>query len=295
MATTKPRAVIAVAYEEAAREYLRSLPLEHFMEAIPQATQRKITLESLDLLCTRRPDVHVFNELLVQYPLGGQRKPGQVVPDNMVVISDQPIEAATSYNLPLEPAGPFWVLEYIFKNNKRKDYEESFDKYERDLKVPYYLIFYPDHQELTLYHHTGKKYVSVKPNKRGRYAIPELSLEVGLEGGWVRFWYEGALLPLPGDLQRDLDDAERRAAEEKRRANQLARQADEAARQADEAGLRADEAARRADKAAHRAAELNRQLEVEQEARSAAEAELARVRGELERLTNRRGSPKSEK
>jgi Uma2 family endonuclease len=218
MATTRPKAVIAVAYEEAAREYLRGLPMEHFMEAIPQATQRKITLESLDLLSIRRPEVYVFNELLVQYPLAGQRKPGQVVPDNMVVISDQAIEAETSYNLPLEPARPFWVLEYISKNNKRKDYEESFDKYERDLKVPYYLVFYPDQQELTLYRHTGKKYVSVKPNKHGRYAIPELDLEVGLEGGWVRYWYEGAVLPLPGDLQRDLDAAERRADEESRRA-----------------------------------------------------------------------------
>src|SRR5437016_3580672 len=133
MATTKPRAVIAVAYEEAARDYLRSLPMEHFMEAVPQATQRKITLESFDLLKARRPDIHVFNELLVQYPLAGQRKPGQVVPDNMVVISDRPIEAVTryylSYNLPLEPVRPFWVLEYVSKNSKRKDYEDSFDKY----------------------------------------------------------------------------------------------------------------------------------------------------------------------
>ncbi len=46
MATTKPRAIIAVAYEEYAREYLRSLPMEHFMEATAQAQQREITLES---------------------------------------------------------------------------------------------------------------------------------------------------------------------------------------------------------------------------------------------------------
>ena len=85
MATTKPRALIAVTYEEAAREYLRNLPPEHFMEATALATQRKITLESLDLLTARRPDVHLFNELLVQYPLPGQRKPGQVVPKATLV------------------------------------------------------------------------------------------------------------------------------------------------------------------------------------------------------------------
>ena len=106
MASARPRALIAVAYEEAAQAYLRSLPLEHFMEATAQAKQREITLESLALLKARRPDVQVFNELLVQYPLPGQRRPGQVVPDNMVVLSKQPIKAMTSFNLPLEPAGP---------------------------------------------------------------------------------------------------------------------------------------------------------------------------------------------
>ncbi|MBI3411246.1 MAG: hypothetical protein HY040_23165 [Planctomycetes bacterium] len=138
MASTKPRALIAVAYEEWAQEYLRSLPLEHFMEATPQATQRKITLESLDLVHADRPDVRVFNELLVQYQVSGQKKPGQVVPDNMVVITTEPVEAKTSYNLPLEAARPFWMLEYVSKNTRRKDYDDNFDKYERDLKVPYY-------------------------------------------------------------------------------------------------------------------------------------------------------------
>ena len=38
------------------------------MEATPQATRRKITLESFDLLHAHRPDVQLFNELLVQYP-----------------------------------------------------------------------------------------------------------------------------------------------------------------------------------------------------------------------------------
>ncbi len=154
MSTIKPRAAIAAAYEEAAREYVCALPMEHFVEAIPQATQRKITLESLDLLKSRRPGFQVFNELLVQYAVAGQRKPGQVVPDNMIVLTDQPMQSETCFNVPLEPVAPFWTLEYVSKNNRRKDYEDSFDKYERDLKVPYYLTFYPDNQELTLYNCT---------------------------------------------------------------------------------------------------------------------------------------------
>jgi len=217
MASTKPRGLIACSYEAAAQEYLRSLPLEHFMESTGQSKQREITLESLALVKARRSDFHVFNELLVQYPVPGQRRPGQVVPDNMVVISAEPVEAESSFNYPLETARPFWMLEYVSKSNKRKDYDDNFDKYERDLKVPYYLTFYPDHQDLSLYRHTGKKYVSVKPNKHGRLAIPELKLEVGILNGWVRYWQEGELLPLPADLQRDLDEAKRRAAEAERK------------------------------------------------------------------------------
>jgi Uma2 family endonuclease len=136
MATTKPRAVIAVTYEAWAQEYLRRLPPEHFMEAKGQSTQREITLERLALVKARRPDFHLFNEMLVQYPLPGQKRPGQVVPDNMVVLSKEPPEAESSYNLPLEPARPFWVLDYVSKNNKRKDYDDNFDKYEKELKVP---------------------------------------------------------------------------------------------------------------------------------------------------------------
>ena len=214
-----PRALIEIAYAEAARKYLESLPLEHFMEATAQATQRKITLESLDLVQARRPDVQVFNELLVQYPLRGRKKPGQIVPDNMVVLCEQPIKADGSYDVPLQPVGQFWVMEYVSKYNKRKDYEKSFRKYERELKVPYYLIFYPDNQELTLYKLQRGKYVSVKPNERERYPLPQLELEMALVDGWVRYWYQGELLPLPGELQSELDTARRQVEEQRRRAD----------------------------------------------------------------------------
>jgi Uma2 family endonuclease len=222
-------------YEKAAQEYLRSLPLEHFMEATPHATQRKITLESLDLVAARRPDFHLFNELLVQYPIRGQRKPRQVVPDNMVVLYEGELSPEGSYDLPLQPAKPFWVLEYVSKSSKRKDYQDNRQHYEKRLKVPYYLPFDPETQVLTLFHHNGRQYVRVEPNQHGRLALPELDLEVGLLDGWVRFWYQGELLPLPADLQRQFT-------------------------------------------------ETQRQLAAEQQARQAAETELARLRAEIEEL-----------
>src|SRR5204862_104462 len=82
---------------------------------------------------------------------------------------------------------PFWVMEYVSKRNKRKDYEDNFKKYEQELKVRYYLMFNPEAQEMTLFRHNGKKYVSVKPNRHGRCAVPELDMEVALLDGWVRF------------------------------------------------------------------------------------------------------------
>src|SRR5438128_12459709 len=123
MSSAKPRILTEIAYESAAQDYLRSLPVEHFMEATDQANQRQITLESLAVLKVHRPEVQVFNELLVQYPRPGERKPGQVVPDNMVVLSREPVRARSSFNLPLEKAKPFWVLEYVSKSNRRKDYD----------------------------------------------------------------------------------------------------------------------------------------------------------------------------
>jgi Uma2 family endonuclease len=250
---TRPRAFIDMEYESAAQEYLKSLPPEHFMEATDQATQREITLESLALVHAQRPEVQVFNELLVQYP---RRRPrgtkGQVVPDNMVVLHHEAIRARGSFNLPLQPVGPFWVLEYVSKHNKRKDYEDNFKKYEKELKVPYYLVFYPDNQELTLYRHNGRKYVSVKPNEQERYPIPELELELALLDGWVRYWFRGELLPLPADLQRQLNETRRLLQQQTQRADLLQQRTDL----------------------------LQQQVDREREARQALEDEITRLRAQ---------------
>ena len=51
------------------------------------------------------------------------------------------------------------------------------------------------------------KYVTVLPNEQGRYPIPELEVEAALLDEWVRFWFRGKLLPLPAELQHELDKA----------------------------------------------------------------------------------------
>jgi Uma2 family endonuclease len=204
MSTATADDVMFYAYKAAALDYVQSRTLEDLMEAVSQATQRRITLASFALLRTYRPEVQYFNELLVQYPQSGEKWPGQVVPDNMVVLWDTPLEVEGSYDVPLQPTGPFWVLEYVSKHNRRKDYEESWAKYEEQLKVPYYLLFRPDTQDLKLYHHSGQEYVAVPPHHLGRHPLPELELEVGLLNGWVRYWFRGELLLLPEEMQQQL-------------------------------------------------------------------------------------------
>jgi hypothetical protein len=197
-----------IEFYSAAQDYLRMLRTEHpehFMEAKAQGRQREITMESFSLVHADWPAFQYFNEMLVQYRRRGEDKIRQIVPDNMVVLYETELAIETSYDVPLQPVGPFWVLEYVSRKNKRKDYVNSFDKYEKDLKAPYYLMFYPDDQELSLFRHNKRKYVSVKPNAQGRYAIPELEMELALLDRWVRYWFRGKLLPLPAQMQKDLN------------------------------------------------------------------------------------------
>src|SRR5439155_24938725 len=185
----------------------------------------------------------------------------QVVPDNMAVVCKEEIKAENSYDVPLQPERPYWMFEYVSKYSQRKDYEDSFHKYERELKVPYYLLFYPDQQELTLFRHNGKKYVSVKPNESGRLAVPELEAEVALVDGWVRFWFRGELVPLTAELFRELEETRRRADREKRRADKLEQGLVNEKRRTDEERCRADDEKRRADRAEQELRRLRAQLQ----------------------------------
>ncbi len=201
---TSPDPELSRMLDEAAQEYMRRLPPEHYMEAFAQGTQRKITLESFDLIHASRPEVQCFNEILVQYPRKGRKRLGQVVPDNMVVVHPEPLRVEGNFSTQVQPAGPLLVLEYVSKHSKRKDYDDNYDRYEQELRVPYYLLFYPDNRELTVFRLTDGNYASVPPSAAGRLPVPELELEAALLDGWVRFWFRGELLPLPADLLGEL-------------------------------------------------------------------------------------------
>ncbi len=242
-------------YERDASEYCGSLPLEHFMESIEQSKQREITVESLALVRAVWPEFQVFSELMIQYVAPGKDpyKPLRMVPDNMVLMHSEPIDAHGSYATAVQPVLPILVLEYVSRRSKGKDYEDNRKKYERDLKIPYYLLFDPEAGDMAVLHRVKSKYVRVKPNEEDRLPIPELELEVALIDGWARFWFRGELLPLPGDLLHSLNEE---------RAARIA--AERAAAKSEKRRIVAEDVAAR-----------------EQSARRALEAELARMKAEL--------------
>ncbi|MBN9519536.1 Uma2 family endonuclease [bacterium] len=237
-------------YAADAAWYVKQLPLEHFMESVAQNTQCRITEASFDAIHQTRPDIQCFGELLIQYPIPGKRLPGRVVPDHFVVVHPEPLALDGSFPIELIPARPLFVLEYVSKGNPRKDYDGNLALYEQALAVPYYLLFYPDNEELTLFRLADGKYVAAHPGDSERYAVPELELEVALVDGWVRYWFRGELVAIPAEWSASMA-------------------AERAARVAAE---------QRASEAEQRAAAAERERDAERAARATLEAELARLR-----------------
>ena len=113
---------------------------------------------------------------------------------------------APSFN----PVRQFLCWNTSRKGSKQKDYEDNFQKYEQELKVPYYLLFDLDANELHLYQLSDDGYREVESNANSRFAIHELELEAALRDGWVRYWFRGDLVPLFSEFLHNLD-AERLA------------------------------------------------------------------------------------
>jgi hypothetical protein len=106
----------------------------------------------------------------------------------------------------------------VSPRSKGKDYGEAFRKYEKDLKVPYCLMYYPAKRDLRLHRHDGKRYRLLEEDESGRRSLPELELEIGMLAGWVRFWHRGELLPLPADLQAENEALKKRLRKDRRTA-----------------------------------------------------------------------------
>jgi Uma2 family endonuclease len=218
-------------YEAAAWEYYRTLPLEHFMESTRQSPQKKTAMVGFDLLALLRGDLQHFSELLVQYFFGD--KLCRVVPDNMLVITSEPMRERSNYAIELEPEPPFMMLEWVSDSSEDKDYVDTFRKYEQELRVPYCLFFHLEKRDLAVYQHNGQHYVKLEPNLDGRIEIPELELEIGLLDGWARFWYQGKLLEVPTELKQQLNERDEQVRSQSEQLNRQTEQIDRQSEQID--------------------------------------------------------------
>lgn len=162
----------------------------------------------------------MFSELLIQYPIPGEDRPGRVVPDHFAVLHPGPLDVYWSFATPLQPVGPFLTIDWLAENNPRKDYEGYRERYARALRVPYALVFSTDEQKATLFQLVGARYESVPPNPAGRLAVPALDLEAGLLDGRLRFWFRGELVRRPRELVGEIGVLRRETAGVRREVEQ---------------------------------------------------------------------------
>jgi hypothetical protein len=181
-------------YDYAASAYWYVQRHCHDEIGVRRAEQRDITRWSFEVVRGARPDVQPVTNLLIQFPPEEKGVPERVCPDNAVFVHDEPLALRReSYDIPFRPVGPFLVCEY----HEKKPRHDERDLYAQ-LQVPYFL--YLEGDALALFAFLNDGYAAVAKSAHGRFAIPELELEVALHDGWVRYWFRGELVPLPGEV-----------------------------------------------------------------------------------------------
>jgi Uma2 family endonuclease len=169
-----------------------------------------------------------------------------------------------SYVIWQEGIAPFLVVELLSPGTEAEDLGQTlravdrpptkWQVYEQILRVPYYVIFDRDQQQLRVFQLVGMRYQEITlPEPRFWFADLELGLGVwsgvyqSTEGLWLR-WYEaqGSWLPLP----------EERAEQEYQRAEQERQRAERQSQRAEQERQRAEQQSQRAEKLAARLREL---------------------------------------
>ena len=178
-------------YEREARDCIKNLPAGYPVSHPKQAKQREITNAAFALMRVVHKDFHYFSRLRVNYSRGDELR--RIAPDN--IISFGFASHTSGGNCAI--GGNRCSLLAAFTYDCFSPPEESrqdFCVFEKELAVPYYVLFYPLHQSLRLYIHNGKNYDLASPNKKLKYEIPELNIELALHNGWLRIWFNNELL-----------------------------------------------------------------------------------------------------
>ena len=190
----------------------------------------------------------------------GVHYPGAPVfaPDLLAVV-DVALHHRSTWRVDAEQRGLDFVLEVVVDGNRHKDLERNVVFY-AGLGIPEYMVYLVREQSLQgwrLESTSAERYTRIVP-QYGRLPSRVLGLELGVAGGSLRCWRDGAELPLTSEvvalLGRIVDEKEAVNAELRARA------AAEAERAAVEAERAAAEAERAAAEAERRRATLRRSI-----------------------------------
>lgn len=156
-------------------------------------------------------------------------------------------ESRLSYVIWQEGVVPFIVVELLSPSTEKEDLGQTlreanqpptkWEVYEKVLRIPYYLIFNGNSNELQLFELVGYSYQKISLSS-SKFWLPEINLGLGLWSGeyqnlnrfWLR-WYDenNNWLPTPTEKEKQLVEKEKQRAEkEKQRAEKEKQRADNA-------------------------------------------------------------------
>ncbi len=229
--------------------------------------------EALKIHFADRPDVYIAGNNFLYFEEGNPKK--CVSPDTYVVFGVA-MRQRDCYMAWKEGGRlPAVVFEFTSKKTRQEDVHKKRPLYEQVLRVPEYFLFDPTgdylRPRLQGFRLVQGSYVPILMLD-DRLRSEQLNLDLVQDGEDLRFYdpQNQAWLLSPQEQAQRADAEARRAAEQTQRAAELARLAQEEAYRADTAERRAEAETQRAD--------------IEAQARAEAEAEIARLRAEIETL-----------
>lgn len=189
-------------------------------------------IESLRLHWRDLPDGYVGGNMALYFSLRQIEHNDFVGPDVFVVLGASRRERK-SWVVWQEGLVPDVVIELLSAGTERRDRGDKMRIYERQMRVPFYVLFHPFDARFDVFELRDLAYQPRVADESGRVAVPPLGLELGVvwsvvEGErlpWLR-WFtpEGVMLPTPIELahiaERRADEAEAEAAAERDRAEQ---------------------------------------------------------------------------
>lgn len=157
-----------------------------------------------DHFADRRESVYVAGNNFVYYKEGDRRV---VVSPDIYVVKGVPHRLRRSFKV-WEEGGhrPDFVLELTSLSTREEDLGEKMMRYRDDLQVAEYVLFDPREEwigeRLRGFRLSRGVYQPITPGDLGRLRSEVLGLELGVQGGHLRYYLPGATDPLETRLER---------------------------------------------------------------------------------------------